>query len=313
MARTTISEVVEGIRRELNSINRYEVSTLAANVDADDTVLTLTYDLPPSLRAGAVLTIGWETMRVMAIETAPKEVTVIRGWEGSTAAAHTALDEVWINPRFTATKISEALHDECIGLPESLYRVATYQAPVTMGLDTIELPEEWVTMYGLIDARGRLTDPVTSSAQQRTVWPRIEGRIYRSDPDVWTEGPTTGVYFRPKRRLSYYTGTANVGHILFTAALPFDLTTFDSTQDLITDFGMQASMLDIVKMGVKMRLMPDEEIGRSDRRGQDDNRRAEEVPSGAALRPMQALYNVYLRRRQEETNRLRALYPIWIS
>ena len=73
---------------------------------------------------------------------------------------------------------------------------------------------------------------------------------------------------------------------------------------------MQASMLDVVKMGTKLRLMPDDEIGRSQRRGQDENRRASEVPVGASLSAWRVMNAQYMKRRQEEANRLRALYPI---
>ena len=310
MARTTISELVEGIRRELNSINRYEVSTLGASISASATTVTLTYDLPPSLRAGAVVTVGVESMRVMDVTPAAKEILVIRGWEGSEPVVHSAGDEVWINPRFTATKIYEALHDECLALPDSLYRVARAQVPVLDGADTVELPATWQHMYGLIDARKYLIDPVTQAGANRTVWPRVEGRIYRADPTVWTEGPSTGVYFRFAKRVSNWTGTSTVGSVLFTAALPFDLTGFATEADLVDDFGMLASMTDVLRMGVKIRLMPDEEIGRSDRRGQDEARRADEVPPGTADRPVRTLFAMYMRRRQEEASRLRTQFPI---
>lgn len=315
MARTTISEIIESIRRELNSTYRYEVRTLGASLTAvnTDTTVTLTDNLPPSLRDGAVLVIGTETMRVTSITPAAKEVTVIRGWQGSTIAAHSSNDVVELNPRFSSTDVYEALQDEVAGLPESLYRVDQFEATVTLGQDTIELPGTWSNLYGLIDARQFITDPVTTTGVDRTSWPRIEGRIVRGVDSVWTQGPSTGVYFRPKKRISNYSGTATAGYIYFTAALPFDLSTFATNQDIVTDFGMQPSMLDVVKMGVKLRLLPDDEIGRSARRGQDENRRASENPVGASMSAFRIMYATYSRRRQEEANRLRALYPIVIS
>ena len=312
MARTTISQVIEDIRRELNSKHRYEVSVLGASLTAvsTDTTVTLSYDLPPALIAGANLVVGQETMRVLSIDSAAKECVVIRGFDGSTIAAHALGVEVQINPRFTATDVWEALQDEVAGLPESLYRVDQYQATVTLGQDTIELPADWTNLYGLIDAREYITDPITTTGIDRTSWPRIEGRVVRGVAATWTQGPTNGIYFRPKKRVSNYAGTAIAGYVYFTAALPFDLSTFTTAQDIVTDFGMQASMLDVVKLGVKLRLMPDDEIGRSDRRGQDENRRASEVPVGASMSAWRIMNAQYMKRRQEEANRLRALYPI---
>lgn len=310
MARTTISTVIESIRRELNSKYRYEVRTLGASLNTTDTTVTLSEALPPSLREGAILVVGQEVMHVTSVTAASKECTVIRAWEGSTAAAHSTGDAVELNPRFTRHDILEAMQDEVTGLPETLYRVVDYETSVTLGQDTIELPAAWTSLYGLIDARQYVTDPVTTTGLDRTSWPRIEGRVVRGVASTWTQGPSTGIYFRPKRRISNYAGTAIAGYVYFTAALPWDLSTFDVTDDLVADVGMQASMLDIVKMGVKLRLMPDEEIARSDRRGQDENRRASEVPVGAALSSTRTLAGLYFRRRQEEANRLRALYPI---
>ena len=312
MARTTISQVIEDIRRELNSRHRYEVSTLGASLTAvlTDTTVTLSYELPPSLIAGANIVVGQETMRVMSIDASAKEVVVIRGFDGSTVAAHSLNDEVQINPRFTSTDVWEALQDEVAGLPESLFRVDQTEVAVYLGQDTIELPADWVNLYGLIDARQLITDPVQQIGFDRTSWPRMEGRVVRGVAATWTQGPTTGIYFRPKKRVSNYIGTTIAGHVYFTAALPFDLTTFTTSQDMVTDFGMQASMLDMVKMGVKLRLMPDDELGRSDRRGQDENRRASEVPVGASMSGWRIMNAQYMKRRQEEANRLRALYPI---
>lgn len=313
MARTTISTVIESIRRELNSKHRYEVSALGATLTDTDTVVTLAYELPPSLREGAVIVVGTESMRVISVDPAPKELTVIRGWEGSTAAAHSSGAAVEINPRFASIDVYEALQDEVAGLPETLYRVDQTQVAVALGQDTIELPAAWSNLYGLIDARQFITDPITTTGVDRTSWPRIEGRVVRGVAATWTEGPSTGVYFRPKKRISNYAGTAIAGHVYFTAALPWDLTDVAVTADLVVDVGMQPSMLDVVKLGVKLRLLPDEEVGRSDRRGQDENRRASENPVGSALSAWRILNAQYVKRRTEESNRLRSLYPIVMS
>ena len=309
---TTIQRVLDDLRRELNAAHRYEVSTLAVAAGLADTTLTLTYDLPPSLRVGATLSIGTEDMRVMQIAAPAKEVTVIRGWQGSVVATHDVGDEVRINPRFSAHDIFQALQDDLRGLPESLFRVVQTQVAVGVGVETLELPTEWRNLYGLIDARIRWIDPVNFYDTERTTWPRLKGRIVRGDPTVWTEGPSTGIYFRLMTRTRQYIDTSTIsGHAYFTAALPFDFPDdIETSQDIVTEYGLQASMLDIVKMGVKIRLMPDEEIARSDRRGQDENRRASEVPPGTAVRPVNTLAALYYRRRQEEANRLRALYPI---
>ena len=306
MARTTISTVVERIRHKMQSGYRYEVSVLGVNVDAVTDTITLLYTLPPNLREGSVISINTETMRVLEIDAAAKELTVIRGWHGSVATAHLAGREVWINPRFTANDIFESMHEEMAAWPESLFRVLTFEGSWTAGSETVELPAAWSTIYGLVDVRYRMDSAgYVTWPSEATNFPRLAGRVVRGDASTWTEGPTSGIYFRPTD--SHGSG----GSLLFSAAAPFDLTGFDYDNDLVTDCGMQLSMLDVLMMGVQLRLMPDQEIARSDRRGQDDSRRAEEVPPEAALTAVRALYPIYQRRRQEEGAKLRALYP-WV-
>lgn len=297
--RTSVGQVMERIRRELNATLRYEISVLAANVSDTATVLTLAYDLPPSLQEGAIVAIGTEVCRVMAINAASKEVTVLRGFFDSTPADHDTDDEVQINPRFLSTSVFEAMHDELASWPQGLYRLLTFQGSNLSSADTIELPAAWSNIYGLVDVRGRAVAAGTTTSSFR----RIDGRIVRADPSEWSEGPTSGIYFRPIESLCD-------GTLLFTAAAPFDLASFETTDDLVDDCGMQASMLDVLTIGVKIRLMPDQEIGRSERRGQDDSRRAEEVPPEAAIVPVRTLMPTYIRRRAEEIAKLTALYPI---
>ena len=64
MARTTVSETVERIRRQLNSTVRLEINVLGGSINTTDTTLSFSYDIANSLRNGAVLAIGNELMRV---------------------------------------------------------------------------------------------------------------------------------------------------------------------------------------------------------------------------------------------------------
>ena len=305
MSRTTIGTVVERIRRQLSSLLRYETNVLAANLNTTATVVTFQYDLPPSIRSGATISIGTETMRVVAYSTASKEVTVIRDWFDSEAATHTAGDEIWINPRFSGLDIFEAMHDEIASWPAALFRTDVRQLAVTSTSQTVELPAEWADMYGLVDVRRNWTSSVLlyTPDTTETTWPRANGVVQRAAATGWTDGPSTGVQFRLH-------DTHGDGNMLFVAARPFDMTQFDIANDLVDDVGISLSMLDMLTMGVKMRMLPDIEIARTERRGQDDSRRAEEVPPDAASATLRSMFPIYQRRRSEEITRLNALHPI---
>lgn len=294
MARTDIRQVVERIRRQLNGAFRYEVTTLGASAVPSDTVLTLAYALPPSLIPGAVLSIGTETMRVLGIDANAREVTVLRGWYDSEPQAHADQAEVWINPRFTATDIFEAMHDELASWPVTLYKVVGDTFPVTNGQQTLELPAAWRYAYGIIDVRRQW------GASTGTAWPRLPARVQRGDD--WGS-IASGIHLR-------FTEPVCPGEVYVQAGIPFDLTAYAYANDLVDDVGLAGSMLDVLTMGVKMRLLIDNEADRSSRRAQDDSRRAEETPPDAALTSMRVSYPLYLRRRTEEALKLQALYPI---
>jgi hypothetical protein len=69
----------------------------------------------------------------------------------------------------------------------------------------------------------------------------------------------------------------------------------------------------VVAMGTKMRLLVDNENGRTARTAQDEPRRAEETPVGATINPLQFNNAVYRNRKQEEINKLRAMWPVRYS
>jgi hypothetical protein len=70
------------------------------------------------------------------------------------------------------------------------------------------------------------------------------------------------------------------------------------------------SMLDVLAMGTKLRIVQDGEWARTARSAQDDSRRAEELQPGQTFAPIQFGVITYKNRKQEEINKLRAQYPI---
>jgi len=300
MARTTVENTMQRIRRRLASGQRDEVSTLNGAVDASTTTMTLTYDLPAGLRQGAIVCVGTETMRVMAINSAAKTATVIRGWQDTDPAAHDDGAEVWINPRFQPIDIFDAMLAELGSWGPDLYRVLGVQATTADGQDTYELPASIATCYGLI-AVYRQWDDVGQYLEPSTAWPKLPYRILRGTT-AWTDGAaTTGVQLRFTERL--YAGT-----VFIMAAMPFDaeLTTAD---DLVTDGGIQSTMLDVLEMGVIMRLLADDANARGSRMVQDEPRHTAETPWGGGVADMQVNMALYRRRKNEEHMKLLARYP----
>lgn len=279
---------------------------MGSAINGTDTVVQLAIDLPPSVRSGAVLSVDRELMRVLAIDGPAKQATVIRGWQDSNAATHTIGTEVWINPRFTGTDIYEAMVDELTAWGPDLFRVHDEEVAVALGALTLELPVGFIGAYGVIDVRRRPTTNSFGIGGPDTRWPTIDYRVQRAS--VGRAGTVaSGILLR------LIDSCRDAGTVYVQAALPFSLSSITADLpdvDLVADVGLAASMVDVLTMGIKIRLLPDAEVQRSSRGAQDEPRRAEEVPAMAAMQTAAQMRPGYNVRKTEEVNRLRRLYPV---
>lgn len=297
MARTTVGETIQRIRRQLSSSQRAEVYALNEALDATETDVDVTPAPGAGLVAGSDISIDLEKMRVTAV--AGSTLTVIRGWLDSEAATHTSGATVWANPRFSAIDIYDSMIEEIQSWGPNLYRVAGASHSIAVGASVLELGVAYADAYGIIDVTRNMpgSDPYT--------WPRPEVRFQRAQVG-WPGAATSGMLLR------FIDGT-DAGTVNVLYAMPFYTDSFVEATDLVSAVGLQPSMLDLLTMGVKLRLGIDEEIARLARNVQDEPRRAEETPAGAGLPLAQLARQVYERRKTEEMSKLLARWPIRYS
>lgn len=302
-SRAIVAVTVNRIRRQLDSALRQETNRLGAALNAGEDVVTMDFEIQPSCRAGAILSIGNELMRVVSVLHAAKEVTVMRGWQDSIDADHADASEVLISPRFTLMDIKDAMVAEIDSWAPRLFRVVDYQWSVTDADESVELPYALSEALGVIGVRRQWAEEQDSSA-----WPTISYRLMRGTPGVWSGAATSGL----RIRLLPFNGQARTGSVFATLAMPFDVSSdvLRDEEDLVEDYGLAHSMLEVVELGVKMRIMADAESSRSSRTQQDEPRRAEETPPGAALTLAQTWRNTYTRRMGDETRKLLNKYPV---
>ncbi len=300
MARTGVLETVQRIRRQLKSAGRNEVARLDAAMDASQTTLVFEW-APQSVRTGDVLNVDLELMRVISYDSGTRTATVARGWLDSNAATHLDAAEVLINARFTNLDVFDSVVEELGSWGPQLYRVESREFDITTGYESLELPAEWIGMYGLV----RVHRKWEQYWQDTETWPEVNVRLVRSTTD-WADGaPASGMLVR-------FLDPVADGKIMILAALPWSTATLALTDDLVTDIEMSDSLLDVLAMGVKIRLVHDGEWARLARNVQDEPRRAEETPVGSAVQPLQFAVALYRNRKQEEINKLRAQHPIRI-
>ena len=300
MARTSVANTIQRIRRQAASGYRNETNVLAVAMDASTTNITLALALTANVQVGAVLCIGIETMRVTAVNVSTLSVTVIRGWLDSDAAIHDVNDEVWINPRFSPIDIYDGMMTELQSWGPHLYAITGLTQAVVDAQETVELPTTMTDCYGVIDVRRNWTLSVS------TAWPELEFRFQRGVGTTWTGAATSGLLLRSIQPMF-------AGSLYIVAAIPFALSLFSYTADLVADVGIKESMLDVLEMGVKLRMGMDNEIQRGARTQQDEPRRAEENPAGSLNAGFQLQNAIYRSRKAEEVQKLRTQYPIRYS
>lgn len=303
MARSTCSTTIDRIRRQLSSGLRNEVNVLATTITDSQTSISLSYEITANIVAGAILSVETELMRVISIDQGTKTAVVLRGFHDSVAATHAAGVEVWINSRFTGMDIYDAMVEEIGSYGPQLYQVVTAELTVADSQEVVELPIGFVGCYGIIDAHRQWNDQ--GSTSQSLAWPRANIRLVRYDPAQWTEYPTSGLAVR-------LIDPVAAGKLMVKAAMPYH-TTIGLNQDLVTHGGLQESMLDVLSLGVRLRLLHANEAGQTNRTTQDEPRRATELPVGANVQQNQLSISLYRNRKAEEINKLRAVYPIRFS
>lgn len=303
MARSEVHTTIRRIRRQLHSGHRLEYAELAADIDADDTTVTLLDDPPKSIATGAIIEVGIEQMRVRSLNAAAKTMVVARGFADSEPAAHTTGDEVTVNSRFSKLDIYEALVSELNAWGPTIYRVEATSFDFASGAQTLELPVEWIGMYYPISVRGKRTTETSILGTTWTKWPRLDASLISAPVATLSDASTSGLLMR-------IPDASFVGNVWVAVAMPLLATDVPLTGDLVEDVGVPHSALDLVDLGVKRRLAYDGEYGRATRDVQGDSRDAAENPPGSNAAWLRLVDAQYMRRMSEESYKLLSTYPI---
>jgi hypothetical protein len=298
MSRSNVTTIIERIRRQLESSIRMETNALAVSLTVGAESITLKYPIEPSLRVGSIISLGTELVRVMAVNVASKEVTVLRGWQDTEPEAHLLNAEVLINPRFTRFDIFDAIIMEIESWSPDLFWIEFLLLETFDETGVIKLPVTSTQSIGVSRVR---TD---YSSNHQGSWPEVSFVLQRGPAD-WPEPGDSGLVVR----ITDFGGYTRAGNAQVEVARVFDTSSIVEDSDLAT-FEVTSGLLELIELGVKMRLMADAETGRSQREAQDEPRRAEETPPGAVLTASDMTARRYMKRRNQEIHRLRARYPM---
>ena len=292
---TTAATVIDRTLRQLLSGTVEARNKLASTIDASTTSVTTTYPLE-GLRAGQILEIDSELMYIWTADTGSKVLTVERGYNGTTATAHTANALIKVNPRFPRAQVLEAVNDEMADLSSpmnGLFQVKTLDIDYN-GSDTM------INLTGVTAIIDLLSVSVRYMVDDYPVARKV--RLVR---DVPTDDFASGYALR-------FDQGVFPGRLRVVYKAPY-VTASTESSDINTTCGIQESVTDIVAIGAQLRLMSPREIKRNFTESQGDSRRAEEVPSGAVGGSISNLQRLRRERIQAEAARLQRSYPTFLS
>jgi hypothetical protein len=318
----TFGDLIEKVyRRTMGSIRERAVQISAISSNA--TSVTLTGAQITSIMPGVILGVDMEIMYVTNWTTASYgtatpygTATVIRGYNGSTAAPHAANTVAYINPRYSRFDIGIAINDDLRSLSSpsnGLFRVGVAQLtynPVFAGYDLGALPDNFID---ILEIRYRIAPPYrTFPAIKR--WKVLRWQQNSTDPvfpsgkglviyeSGWPGLPIYVTYSAPFIKLVNLTDS-----VLETPTINDEAPPYNGYANAVVP-NLTATMVDLPPLGAEIDLTQPREISRNFIESQPDPRKAAEIVAGAVAGSVNALVARRAQRISEEADRLTRQY-----
>lgn len=287
---TTAQKIIDQARRDLLAGVVEERNKLSAAVTSTTaTTLTFANDLK-GIREGAVIELGAELMYVWS--TSGANVTVERGWDGTVASTHAINTIATVKPRFPTSMLFDHLNDEITDLSSpanGLYQVLTLERAYNGSDRAVDLTAV-SNLIDIVDVRWKyLSDD----------WPEVRRwRIMRNTNTTAFASGLALIIDEPVQ--------ASTMRIVYKA--PY--TRLSAVGDDVTSVGgVQASLEDVLRMGVQLRAMVGREVKRNFTESQGDTRRAVEVGAGNVQSSWRGIAALRQTRIEAEQARLSKQYP----
>ena len=289
---STAGALITRASRQLLSGTVEERNKLATTVTSADGQIVMTYDLG-GFREGSVLEIDSELMYVWSSVPSTKTLVVERGYDGTTAVAHTAGANAVVNPRFPRQQMLDALNadlDDLSSTMNGLFRVVAQDISYNGSDRQINLTSA-SGIIDLLDVRLRyLADdyPVIRKVRLQRNLPTAD--FASGIAIVFDEAVMAGTLrVVTKREFTRVTAEAN---------------------DMQTVAFLPVTCEDILEMGVILRMMNSREIKRNFIESQGDTRRSDEVPAGSTRDSLSNIQRLRRERITAEAARLKQQYPL---
>jgi hypothetical protein len=292
---STVGTVIDRTVRQLMSGTVEERNKTTLAINATVTSVTFQYDLS-GIRPGGVIQIDNELMYVWEISAGSKSVTVERGWNGTTAAAHAASSVATVDPKFPRAQILEAMNAELDDLASPMNGL--FQIKI------LELNYNGTDLMVNLPTTDKIIDLISVSLRYIST-DYIKVRRCRLIRDLPNDDFNTGYAIR-------FDEQVRAGRMVIVYKSPFSNITAE-TQNIQNVTGLPTSCEDILIIGSQIRLVGPREIKRNFTESQGDTRRPDEVPSGSVSNSITNLLRMRRDRITSEAAKLMRQYPTFLN
>jgi hypothetical protein len=292
---STVGTVIDRTVRQLMSGTVEERNKTTSAINATVTSVTFQYDLS-GIRPGGVIQIDSELMYVWEISAGSKSVTVERGWNGTTAAAHAASSIATVDPKFPRAQILEAMNAELDDLASPMNGL--FQIKI------LELNYNGTDLMVNLPTTDKIIDLISVSLRYIST-DYIKVRRCRLIRDLPNDDFNTGYAVR-------FDEQVRAGRMIIVYKTPFSNVTNES-QNIQNVTGLPTSCEDILILGSQIRLVGPREVKRNFTESQGDTRRSDEVPSGAVSNSITNLLRMRRDRITSEAAKLMRQYPTFLN
>lgn len=292
---TTFDQLVRQVRQKVLgfAMNQESVSELSASMTASATTFTCDAETITNLSRG-VVEIDDELILVKAYDSTSGVVSVMgltngRGYEGTTAASHSANALVTSNPAFPKARIKEAINETIRSLHPDLVVFASTEITKLAPVVEYELPSEVEDVWYVT---GQLVGP-SKIAQPLPDW--------RYNPKARTANFASGKSIQ----LFNFVTPGQAMKVVYTK-LP---TALSAGSDEFTTTGYPERVADLVVYGACKRLLPSLEAARLQQQAVEATERAPLVPPTSATKAAQLFASLYAERLEQEKELQRQEVP----
>ena len=320
---TTIGKLIDRVYREyLEPADNVESFSILSS-SMTDSVTELSFDgnyftqeEEDALDAGTIIEVGTELMYSTALDTVNNSVTVKRGVRGTTAAAHSAGDEIKIAPEFPRKNVFDAVCDQIENLYPTLFAVDTQSFTSGTGYSTIgtyDAPGTHNYLVAPLKALSQYTDWSAGSDQTGLKYQGVAVEmIDLPNPFTYTDSGGT-------ERTITYTSGPDVVHALQFVGIASGHTVYvtfkkkfiapTAETDTLATIGLESEYEPIVMAGVAAHMIAGKDIKLSNASYITEQLEAAAYPVGSSNTIRNSLLQYQQLLIQQARTNLRSKYP----